>query len=56
MHNGLAAKLDQVKQGASALVEQAVTAAEKTLLNVYDKILALLGKDALAEGKELGVV
>jgi hypothetical protein len=45
LHNGLAAKLDQVKQGASAIVEQAVTAAEKTLLNVYDKILALLGKD-----------
>jgi len=45
LHNGLASKLEEVRQGASAIVEKAVTAAEKTLLNVYDKILALLGKD-----------
>lgn len=37
--------LDKVKEGAGVLFQRAVTVAAKTLLNVYDKILALLGKD-----------
>jgi hypothetical protein len=37
--------LDSVKERASALIRRAVTAAAKTLLNVFDKIMALLGKD-----------
>jgi hypothetical protein len=38
--------LENLKEGASAIVRRAVTAAARTLLNVFDKILALLGKDA----------
>ena len=41
----IAEKLEAVKKGAGALVSRAVTTAAKTLLNVYDKFLALLGKD-----------
>jgi hypothetical protein len=37
--------LDRVKEGAGELIQRAVTAAAKTILNVFDKILALLGKD-----------
>jgi hypothetical protein len=41
----IAEKLESLKQGVSALLKQAVTAAVKTLLNVFDKIMVLLGKD-----------
>jgi len=42
----IAAKLESLKQGLGALLERAAAAAARTLLNVYDKLLALLGKDA----------
>lgn len=42
----VAAQLDKVKEGTDALVERAAAVAQKTILNVYDKILATLGKDA----------
>jgi hypothetical protein len=45
LNKDVASLLDNVKEGASALIRRAVTAAAKTLLNVFDKILALLGKD-----------
>src|SRR5262245_45863200 len=45
LNKDIANLLDSVKEGASALIRRAVTAATKTLLNVFDKILALLGKD-----------
>jgi hypothetical protein len=41
----IAKKLDTLREGAGALFSRAVTVATKTLLNVYDKIMALLGKD-----------
>jgi hypothetical protein len=37
--------LEMIKEGAGALIQRAINAATKTLLNVFDKILALLGKD-----------
>ncbi len=37
--------LERVKEGASQLIQSAVKVATRTLLNVFDKILALLGKD-----------
>lgn len=46
LNTDIAQKLESLKEGAGALFTQAVTAAAKTLLNVYDKIMALLGKDA----------
>ncbi|MBN1656814.1 MAG: hypothetical protein JXA93_00355 [Anaerolineae bacterium] len=46
LRKDVAAKLDAVQEGAGALLEKAVTAATATLLNVWDKIMALLGKDA----------
>lgn len=48
----IAELLDRVKEGASALIQRAVTAATKTVLNVYDKILALLGKDVENEARK----
>lgn len=48
----IAELLDRVKEGASALIQRAVTAATKTVLNVYDKILALLGKDVEDEARK----
>jgi len=42
----IAAKLEALKEGVGALVKRAVSVAAKTLLNVFDKIMALLGKDA----------
>jgi hypothetical protein len=41
----IAKLLDQLKKGASELIQRTMTAATKTMLNVFDKILALLGKD-----------
>ena len=52
MRKDVAEKLDKVKEGATALVEKAVNAATKTLLNVYDKILVLMGKDLEAEARK----
>jgi gas vesicle protein len=49
---GISEKLDGIKEGASAIVTRALGAAEKTLLNVYDKILALLGKDVEDEARK----
>jgi hypothetical protein len=45
LNKDIANLLDNVKEGAGALIRRAVTAAAKTLLNVFDKILVLLGKD-----------
>jgi hypothetical protein len=39
-------KMEEAKKGAKSLAARAVGAAQKTVLNVYDKLLALLGKDA----------
>jgi hypothetical protein len=44
--------LDKVKEGAGAFIQRVVTTASKTLLNVFDKILALLGKDAENEARK----
>jgi len=41
----IAQLLDTVKQGVGTLIARAVAAAGRTLLNVYDKVVALLGKD-----------
>ena len=45
LNKDIANLLDRVKQGASAFIQNVVTTATKTLLNVFDKLLALLGKD-----------
>jgi hypothetical protein len=45
-------KLDKVKEGATALVEKAVNTAARTLLNVYDKILVLMGEDVEAAARK----
>jgi len=45
LNKDVAKTLDQLKQGAGALFKRAVTVVARTLINVYDKILALLGKD-----------
>jgi hypothetical protein len=49
----IARLLESVKVGAGALFSKAVTAAARTLLNVYEKVVALLGKDVetAARGK-----
>lgn len=44
LRKDIAEKLEAVSAEASALFKHAVTAAAKTLLNVYDKIRLLLGK------------
>jgi hypothetical protein len=43
--------LDRVKEGASALIQRVMTVATKTVLNVFDKILALLGNDVEDEAR-----
>jgi len=40
-----------LKEGVSALIQRTITAATKTMLNVYNKILALLGKDVADEAR-----
>jgi hypothetical protein len=45
LRKDIAEKLDTVKEGAGKLFARAVTTAAKTILNVYDKILALLGRN-----------
>jgi hypothetical protein len=52
LNKDIAGLLDRVKEGAGALVRQAVTVAVKTVANVYDKIIALLGKDAEDEARQ----
>jgi hypothetical protein len=49
----IAKLLESIKAGTGALFSKAVTAAAKTLLNVYEKVVALLGKDeeTTAQGK-----
>ena len=47
-----ASKLEEVRKGLGGLVEQAAATAEKALLNVYDKVLALLGKDMEDAGRK----
>lgn len=46
LRNDITEKLEAVKEGLGSLFARAVATAAKTLLNVYDKLLALLGKDA----------
>jgi hypothetical protein len=45
LNKDIAEKLEALKHGVGALFRRAVAAAAKTLLNVYNKIMALLGKD-----------
>lgn len=45
LNKDISEKLEALKQGIGALFKRAAAAAAKTLLNVYDKIMALLGKD-----------
>ncbi|MFX1411684.1 MAG: hypothetical protein ACFFA6_15140 [Promethearchaeota archaeon] len=52
LHKDIAEKLEAVKEGAGLLVTRAVAVATKTLLNVYDKIMALLGKDAEDQARQ----
>ncbi len=46
LRKDIAAKLEAIQAGAAALIQRAVAVASKTLLNVYDKLLALFGKGA----------
>ncbi len=46
------ALLDKLKAGLSQIIQRAVSAAVRTLLNVYDKILALLGKDIKDQARQ----
>jgi hypothetical protein len=48
----IADRLNDLKEKAGILVSQAVSVATKTLLNVYDKILALLGKDGQDQARK----
>jgi hypothetical protein len=52
LREDVAEKLETVKEGAGALVSRAVKIASKTLLNVYDKIMAILGKDAEDQARQ----
>jgi hypothetical protein len=45
-------KLEEAKKGLGALLERAVGIAQQLLLNVYDKILALLGKGVEDEARQ----
>ncbi len=45
LNKDIAKLLESAKEGANALAQRALTVASKTILNVFDKILALLGKD-----------
>lgn len=45
MSKDIANLLDKLKDGAGELTRRAIAAATKTMLNVFDKILALIGKD-----------
>ena len=52
LRKDVAEKLEAVKEGASRLFARAVTVAAKTLLNVYDKLLALLGEDVQDQARK----
>jgi hypothetical protein len=45
INKDIAEKLESLKSGVGALFKRAVATAVKTLLNVFDKIMALLGND-----------
>lgn len=45
LHKDVAKLLEQLRKGAGTLVARATATASKTLLNAYDKVLALMGKD-----------
>lgn len=45
----IAKLLNSLKEGASILMQSAISVAAKTILNAYSKILALLGSDAEGE-------
>lgn len=49
---GFAAQLEKLREGAGAFLKRAVAVARKTLLNVYDKLLALLGKDLESQARQ----
>ena len=44
--------LDQIKSGVGAAAQHALAVATKTLVNAYDKILALLGKDVEDQARQ----
>ncbi len=48
----IAKVFDRVKEGASALIQHAISTATRTVLNVYDKILALLGREVEGEARK----
>lgn len=48
----IADRLNDLKKAAGTLMGKAVSVATKTLLNVYDKILALLGKDGQDQARK----
>lgn len=52
LRKDIAEKLEAVKQGLGAVFARAVATAAKTLLNVYDKLLALLGKDVEDQARQ----
>ena len=52
LNKDVARLLEQIKTGAGAVVQRALAAAAKTLVNAYDKILALLGKDVEDEARQ----
>lgn len=45
LNKDVARQLENIKAGANAAAQRAATVASKTLLNVFDKVLALLGQD-----------
>lgn len=47
----IAKLLNSLKEGASILIQSAISVAAKTILNAYSKILALLGSDAEGEAR-----
>jgi hypothetical protein len=52
LNKNVAEKLESLKQGVGALIKKAVSAAVKTLINAFDKIMALLGKDVEDEARK----
>ena len=52
IRSDIAEKLEALTDGVGALIARAVTTAAKTLINVYDKILAFLGKDVEDQARQ----
>ncbi len=52
MSSEVAGLLDKVRSGVGAFIGRVVTTVSKTLVNVYDKLLALLGKDLAGKARE----